>query len=79
VAIKVLHPDLAATLGADRFLREIEITARLSHPLILPLLDSGEVANHLYYVIPFVSGPSLRDRLSDDRPPPIDEIVFITG
>jgi tRNA A-37 threonylcarbamoyl transferase component Bud32 len=79
VAIKVLHPDLAATLGADRFLREIEITARLSHPLILPLLDSGEVAGYLYFVMPFVSGPSLRDRLSDDRPPPIDEIVFITS
>jgi len=79
VAIKVLHPDLAATLGANRFLREIEITARLSHPLILPLLDSGEVAGHLYYVMPFVSGPSLRDRLSDDRPPAVDEILFITG
>ena len=79
VAIKVLHPDLAATLGADRFLREIEITARLSHPLILPLLDSWEVAGHLYYVMPFVSGPSLRDRLSDERPPAVDEILFITG
>ena len=79
VAIKVLHPDLAATLGANRFLREIEITARLSHPLILPLLDSGEVAGHLYYVMPFVSGPSLRDRLSDDRPPAVVVILFITG
>jgi len=79
VAIKVLHPDLAATLGADRFLREIEITARLSHPFILPLLDSGEAAGHLFYVMPFVAGRSLRDRLSDDRPPPLEEILFITG
>ncbi len=79
VAIKVLHPDLAATLGADRFLREIEITARLSHPFILPLLDSGEAAGHLFYVMPFVAGRSLRNRLSDDRPPPLAEVLFITG
>jgi tRNA A-37 threonylcarbamoyl transferase component Bud32 len=79
VAIKVLHPDLAATLGADRFLREIEITARLSHPFILPLLDSGEAKGHLFYVMPFVAGRSLRDRLSDDQPPPLAEVLFITG
>lgn len=79
VAIKVLHPDLAATLGADRFLREIEITARLSHPFILPLLDSGEAGGHLFYVMPFVAGRSLRERLSDDRPPMIEEVLFITG
>jgi len=79
VAIKVLHPDLAATLGADRFLREIEITARLSHPFILPLLDSGEAGGHLFYVMPFVAGRSLRDRLSDAQSPVIAEILFITG
>ncbi len=79
VAIKVLHPELAATLGADRFLREIEITARLSHPFILPLLDSGEAGGHLFYVMPFVAGRSLRDRLADDRPPLIEEVLFITG
>ncbi len=75
----MLHPDLAATLGTDRFLREIEITARLSHPFILPLLDSGEAAGHLFYVMPFIAGRSLRDRLADDRPPATDEVVFITG
>jgi serine/threonine protein kinase len=79
VAIKVLHPELAATLGAHRFLREIEITARLSHPFILPLLDSGEAGGHLFYVMPFVAGRSLRDRLSDDRLPMIEEVLFITG
>src|SRR3954462_11925392 len=60
VAIKVLHPELAAALGPDRFLREIEIAARLQHPHILPLLDSGQADGFLYYVMPFVKGESLR-------------------
>src|SRR2546428_10085359 len=63
VAIKVLHPELAATLGSDRFLREIEIAARLQHPHILPLYDSGRADAFLYYVMPYVDGESLPDRL----------------
>ena len=63
VAIKVLRPDLAASLGADRFLREIGIAARLAHPHIVPLIDSGNVDGLLYYVAPYVAGGSLRERL----------------
>jgi serine/threonine protein kinase/Flp pilus assembly protein TadD len=63
VAVKALRPDLAAQLGAERFLREIGIAARLTHPHILPLIDSGEAAGMLYYVMPYVPGESLRDRL----------------
>src|SRR5213594_1344825 len=77
VAIKVLRPELAAVLGADRFLREIEIAAQLAHPHILPLHDSGEAAGLLYYVMPYVEGESLHARL--DRPPPlaVDEALRI--
>jgi len=64
VAIKVLHPDLGAALGADRFLSEIRTTARLQHPHILPLLDSGDADGLLYYVMPLVTGETLRSRLS---------------
>ena len=60
VAVKVLRPDLAAAVGAERFLREIAIAARLQHPHILTLIDSGEAAGFLYYVMPFVEGESLR-------------------
>jgi serine/threonine-protein kinase len=67
VAVKVLRPELAAALGADRFLREIKITARLNHPHILPLLDSGETNGDLFYVMPYVEGESLRDRLSREQ------------
>jgi tRNA A-37 threonylcarbamoyl transferase component Bud32 len=63
VAIKVLKPELAASLGAERFLKEIEIAARLTHPHIVPLHDSGEAAGFLYYVMPFIDGESLRTRL----------------
>jgi transposase-like protein len=63
VAIKVLKPELAASLGAERFLKEIEIAARLTHPHIIPLHDSGEAAGFLYYVMPFIDGESLRTRL----------------
>jgi tetratricopeptide (TPR) repeat protein len=69
VAIKVLPADVAAAVGPDRFLREIGIVARLSHPNILPLHDSGHAAGLLYYVMPYVEGESLRRRL--DRPPPL--------
>ena len=75
VALKVLHPDLAASLGPDRFLREIKLAARLNHPHILPLHDSGDAAGFLYYVMPYVEGESLRERLDRDRQLPIDEAV----
>jgi len=77
VAIKVLHPELAATLGSERFLREIQIAARLQHPHILPLYDSGQAGELLYYVMPFVEGESLRDRLNRESALPIDEAVAI--
>ncbi|PYO75949.1 MAG: serine/threonine protein kinase, partial [Gemmatimonadetes bacterium] len=64
VALKVLSPDLAANLGTDRFLREIEIAARLAHPHILSLHDSGDADGLLYYVMPYVEGESLRGRLN---------------
>src|SRR5690349_24426145 len=67
VAIKVLHAELAAALGAERFLREIEIAARLQHPHILPLYDSGTAGGFLYYVMPYVEGESLRDRLEREK------------
>src|SRR5215471_7957553 len=67
VAIKVLRPELAAAIGVDRFLKEIEITARLQHPHILPLHDSGAAGGSVYYVMPFVEGETLRDRLSRER------------
>src|SRR5512142_2014304 len=63
VAIKVLHPELGAALGAERFLSEIKTTAKLQHPHILPLLDSGEAGGLLYYVMPYVAGETLRARL----------------
>ena len=64
VAIKVMRPELAASLGAGRFLREIQISARLNHPNILTLIDSGEVEGMLYYVMPYLEGESLRDRMN---------------
>ncbi|HET9132829.1 MAG TPA: serine/threonine-protein kinase, partial [Gemmatimonadales bacterium] len=75
VAIKVLHPDLGAALGAERFLSEIRTTARLQHPHILPLLDSGEADGLLYYVMPLVTGETLRARLERDRQLPVDEAI----
>src|SRR6476469_7795435 len=63
VALKVLHPELALSLGSERFLREIRIAARLQHPHIVPLYDSGQAEDLLYYVMPFVDGESLRQRL----------------
>ncbi len=75
VAIKVLRPELAAVLGADRFLREIEIAAKLTHPHILPLYDSGEAEGFLYYVMPYVEGESLRDRLSREKQLPLEDAL----
>jgi serine/threonine-protein kinase len=75
VAIKVLHPDLGATLGSERFLAEIRTTARLQHPHILPLLDSGEADGLLFYVMPYVAGETLRGRLERERQLSIDDAV----
>jgi serine/threonine protein kinase/tetratricopeptide (TPR) repeat protein len=77
VALKVLHPELAATLGSERFLREIQIAARLQHPHIMPLYDSGQADTLLYYVMPFVEGESLRDRLNHGSPLPVEDAVRI--
>ena len=78
VAIKVLHPDLGAALGSERFLSEIKTTAKLQHPHILPLLDSGEADSLLYYVMPFVVGESLRQRIDRERQLPIQDAVRVT-
>jgi serine/threonine protein kinase len=77
VAIKVLHPDLAAALGSDRFLAEIRTTAKLQHPHILPLLDSGDAGGLLFYVMPLVTGESLRQRLDRERQLPVDDAIRI--
>ena len=77
IALKVLRPELAAALGPGRFLREIEIAARLTHPNILPLHDSGEAGGLLYYVMPYVDGESLRSRLAREGPLPLDQALEI--
>ncbi len=79
VAVKLLRPEIAAALGARRFLQEIEIAARLSHPHILPLHDSGEAGGTLYYVMPYVEGETLRQRLDREGPLPIEVALAITG
>jgi len=79
VALKALHADLAASLGRERFLREIQMAARLSHPHILPLFDSGEAAGVLYYVMPVVRGESLRDRLTRETRIPVKDAVRIAA
>ena len=75
VAIKVLHPELSAVIGGDRFLAEIKVTAGLQHPHILGLIDSGAADGLLYYVMPYVSGESLRNRLTRDKQLPIDDAL----
>lgn len=77
VAIKVLKPDLSASLRVDRFLEEIRTTARLQHPHILPLFDSGEAGDLLFCVMPFVDGESLYERIKRERQLPIDEAIRI--
>src|SRR5256884_4015694 len=77
VAIKVLRPGLAAALGPERFLREIDTAARLTHPHILPLHDSGEAEGFLFYVMPYVEGESLRDRLSREKQLPLGDALQI--
>jgi len=78
VALKVLRPELAAVLGADRFLNEVRITARLDHPHILTLIDSGESDSFLWYVLPYIRGESLRAKLDRERQLGIDEALAIT-
>src|SRR5436309_12726773 len=77
VAIKVLKPELAGALGPERFLREIEIAARLNHPHILALIDSGESDGFLYYVMPYVEGESLREHLEREGQLPLEEALRI--
>jgi serine/threonine-protein kinase len=77
VAVKVLKPEFAASLGVERFVREIEIAANLTHPHILPLFDSGEAEGFLYYVMPFIEGESLRDRLVREQKLSVPEAVGI--
>jgi serine/threonine-protein kinase len=77
VAIKVLHPELSAVLGGERFLAEIRVTANLQHPHILGLIDSGEADGLLYYVMPYISGESLRARLMRERQLPVEEALRI--
>jgi len=77
VALKVLRPELAAVIGAERFLHEIKTTANLQHPHILPLHDSGEVDGTVFYVMPYVEGESLRDRLTREKQLPVDDAVRI--
>ena len=79
VVIKVLSPELAATLSAERFKREIQLAARLQHPHIIPLLSAGEAATHLYYTMPLVDGDSLRERMSRMRPMPIPDVIEIVS
>jgi serine/threonine-protein kinase len=79
VAIKILKQEFGASVGAERFLREIGIAARLSHPHIVPLIDSGESEGSLYYVSPFIPGGSLRDRLNREKSLPIDDALRIVN
>jgi serine/threonine-protein kinase len=78
VAIKVLRQELAAVLGAERFVQEIKTTANLQHPHILPLFDSGEADGFLYYVMPYIEGETLRDKLNREKQLGIEEAVRIT-
>ena len=77
VVIKVLAPDVSASLSTERFRREIGLAARLQHPHIVPLLSSGLAGSHLYYTMPFVDGESLRERMNRDRPMPISEVTTV--
>src|SRR5262252_5159884 len=77
VALKVLKPELGAVLGVERFLAEIEVTANLQHPNLLPLFDSGEANGLLFYVMPFVEGESLRARLAREKQLPIANAIHI--
>jgi len=77
VALKVIHSHVAASLGPERFLREIKLTAKLRHPHILPLFDSGETGGQLWYSMPFVEGETLRQRLTRERRVSVDQAIHI--
>src|SRR6186713_1172096 len=77
VALKMLHPELSAVLGSERFLKEIELTANLQHPHILPLFDSGSAEGQLFYVMPFIEGEPLRARLEREKQLPVADAVRI--
>jgi eukaryotic-like serine/threonine-protein kinase len=77
VALKILHPDVAAALGPDRFLREIQLTASLQHPHILPIHDSGEASGRLWYTMPYFEGESLRERLKREPQLPVEDVLQI--
>src|SRR5213592_2327391 len=79
VALKVLKPELGAVLGVERFLSEIQVTANLQHPNLLPLFDSGEADGLLFYVMPFVDGESLRVRLDREKQLPLDEALHVAA
>src|SRR5438093_4448768 len=78
VALKVLNPELGAVLGVERFLSEIQVTANLQHPNLLPLFDSGEADGLLFYVMPYIDGESLRKRIQREKQLPIDDAIHIT-
>lgn len=78
VALKVLRPEVAQSLGTERFLREIRISAQLNHPNILTLIDSGDAGGVMYYVMPYVDGEALRDRLKRETQLPLDDALRIT-
>ena len=78
VALKVLRPELAAVIGGERFLQEIKVTANLQHPHILPLHDSGEADTFLYYVMPYIEGDTLREKLDRERQLAIEDAIEIT-
>ncbi|HEU4525085.1 MAG TPA: serine/threonine-protein kinase [Gemmatimonadales bacterium] len=77
VALKLLHPDVAAALGSDRFVREIQLTASLQHPHILPIHDSGEASGRLWYTMPYFAGESLRERLKREPQLPVEDVLHI--
>ena len=79
IAMKILRPDVAASVGAERFLREIRVSARLNHPNIVPLLESGETEGLLYYTMPYVEGESLRERMTREGRLSIDAAVTTTA
>ena len=78
VAIKVMNAEVGSAIGATRFLREIETVARLSHPHILPLHDSGAIDDQLFYVMPYIEGETLRERLKRQNPVPLDDALRFT-
>ena len=79
VAVKVFHPEVSSSLGHERFLREVQISAKLNHPHILTLIDSGQVGDLLYYVIPYVEGESLRQRIEREGPLDVEDAVGLIG